>query len=267
MALTHLLADGPTHASAGTGARDARDARGPGGARGSRAKPKLAKAVFIDKDGTLVEDVPYNVDPALLRFTANAVDGLRLLVDAGYLLVVVTNQPGVALGRFDHDALRRLQGALTQMLREAGVPLAGFQACPHAPAAPGGMAACQCRKPAPGMLRQAAAHLELDLAASWMVGDILDDVEAGHRAGCRSVLLDVGNETVWERTLLRTPDLVATDLLGAAQAIIARDGGNARNTGNTGHTRARALPHPAGPAAVTASPSGTLTKEAGRWIG
>ncbi|MDB5895925.1 MAG: D-glycero-D-manno-heptose 1,7-bisphosphate phosphatase [Rhodoferax sp.] len=211
-------------------------------ARGARASARLPRAVFVDKDGTLVEDVPYNVDPALLRFTPNAIDGLRLLVDAGYLIVVVTNQPGVALGRFDQDALRHLQTALTRLLAQAGVPLAGFQFCPHAPAAPGTVAACQCRKPAPGMLQTAASRLNVNLAASWMVGDILDDVEAGHRAGCRSVLLDVGNETLWERTLLRTPDAVASYLLGAAQEILAREGGEARGRGMPRASQSRAAP-------------------------
>lgn len=186
---------------------------------------RRGKAVFVDKDGTLVHDVPYNVDPALLRFTPGALTGLQLLTAAGYDIVVITNQPGIAQGRFDAAALARLQQALTTLLRRAGVPLAGFYACPHAPAADAAGAApgCGCRKPAPGLLRQAADALGLDLGASWMVGDILDDVEAGHRAGCRSVLLDVGNETLWQMSLLRTPELRVANLLEAARQILACD--------------------------------------------
>ncbi len=182
--------------------------------------PPLAPAVFIDKDGTLVENVPYNVDPALVRFTPNAIEGLRRLSDAGYKLVVVTNQPGIAYNYFDRAALTRLQLALQAMLAEAGVTLHGFYACPHAPAAPR-TAGCLCRKPAPGLLHQAARALHLDLGRSWMVGDILDDVEAGHRAGCRSILLDVGNETVWRMSPLRTPQARCADLLQAAEHIVA----------------------------------------------
>jgi histidinol-phosphate phosphatase family protein len=177
-------------------------------------------AAFIDKDGTLVHDEPFNVDPRRIRWTPHAIEGLRLLASQGHLLVIVTNQPGVALGRFEADALQGLQKGLQRMLAEEGLRLSGFYACPHA-AAPDGTPACACRKPQAGLLRDAARRLAVDLTASWMIGDILDDVEAGHRAGCRSVLLDVGNETVWKMSPMRTPDLRATDLLDAARQITA----------------------------------------------
>ncbi len=178
-------------------------------------------AVFLDKDGTLVENVPYNVDPALLRFTRGAIEALRLLADAGYRLFVVSNQPGIALGRFDGAALGRLREALEDRLRAQGVRLAGFYACPHAPTPAGEAPRCGCRKPAPGLLRRAAGEHDLDLSRSWMVGDILDDVEAGRRAGCRTVLLDVGNETVWRPGPLREPHCRAADLLDAARLMLA----------------------------------------------
>jgi len=187
----------------------------------ARARP----AVFLDKDGTLVEDVPYNVDPALLRFTPHALEALRVLADAGLPLVVVSNQPGLATGRFDPAALARLQRALDERLQaEAGVALAGFYVCPHAPGE-GGAPACACRKPAAGLLRQAAREHGLDLPRSTMVGDILDDVEAAHRAGCAAVLLDVGNETEWRDSPLRRPEHRARDLLDAAHWILARQRG------------------------------------------
>ncbi|MBL0727188.1 HAD-IIIA family hydrolase [Piscinibacter sp. HJYY11] len=180
--------------------------------------PRRRRAVFIDKDGTLVENVPYNVDPSLVTFTPHAMQGLRLLSQHGYPLVVVSNQPGVALGYFDEAALAGLRMVLMVRLASHGVRLAGFRCCPHAPDA-----GCSCRKPAPGLLLQAAADLDLDLQRSWMVGDILDDVEAGHRAGCRSVLLDVGNETQWKRSPLREPEFRVANLLEAAETILAAD--------------------------------------------
>lgn len=183
------------------------------------ARTSLRKAVFLDKDGTLVEDVPNNVNPALLRFTPGALAGLRLLADAGYGLIVVSNQPGLALGRFDRVAWRRLQLVLARQLDAAGIALHGFYACPHAPA-PDRTPACSCRKPAAGLFLEAAEALRLDMARSWMIGDILDDVEAGHRAGCRSVLLDRGHETEWVQGPGRVPDLVSADLHTAAQAIL-----------------------------------------------
>jgi histidinol-phosphate phosphatase family protein len=165
----------------------------------------LRPAVFIDKDGTLVEDVPFNADPARLRFMPAAGESLAMLAARGFALVVVTNQSGLALGHFTPQQFDRLQNVLQQRLRdEAGVTLDGFAWCPHAPG-PEGQPACACRKPAPGMLLEAARTHGLDLPQSWMVGDTLDDVEAGRRAGCRSLLLDVGGETVWRRAPLRVP--------------------------------------------------------------
>lgn len=189
--------------------------------------PGLRSAVFVDKDGTLVDDVPYNVDPARLSFTPHALEALRRLAQAGFIVIVVTNQPGVALGHFDGSALQRLQAALTDRLLEAGVALSGFYACPHAPGY-ASLSSCLCRKPAPGLLLEAARCHGIDLGSSWMVGDILDDVEAGHRAGCRSILLDVGNETIWQFSALRTPVYRVPDLLAAAEAILADEGARLR---------------------------------------
>ncbi len=178
-------------------------------------------AVFLDKDGTLVEDVPYNVDPALLRLTPGAGDALRLLSQHGHALVVVTNQPGLALGKFDRQSWMALRHALIERVKqETGVTLDDVLACPHAPSArlaPD----CLCRKPAPGLLRQAAARHQIDLQRSWMVGDILDDVEAGRRAGCRSLLMDVGHETEWRASPLRVPEHRVRDLHEAARWITA----------------------------------------------
>ncbi|CAN5435677.1 HAD-IIIA family hydrolase [soil metagenome] len=181
----------------------------------------MRPAVFIDKDGTLVDDVPYNVDPAKVTFGMDAFEGLRMLHRQGYLLVVVTNQPGIAMGLFDYAALSALERFLVDALQAEGIPLTGFMACPHDPA----VEACFCRKPRPGLLHQAAAQFDIDLVRSWMVGDILNDIEAGHRAGCRTVFMDVGNETEWVRSPLRTPVHSARTLLEAAQVIVAAEAG------------------------------------------
>jgi len=182
----------------------------------------MRPALFVDKDGTLVENVPYNVDPSRIRFTPGALEGLRRLHVHGFVVVLVTNQAGVALGHFDERALWRLEEALTQKLSAAGISLAGMYWCPHHPQAAVARYArhCQCRKPLPGLLHGAARGLDLDLDASWLVGDILDDIEAGRRAGCRTVLLDNGNETQWELSPLRRPHLVVPDLSRAADAIL-----------------------------------------------
>jgi histidinol-phosphate phosphatase family protein len=181
-------------------------------------------AVFLDKDGTLVENVPYNADPARIRLAPGAPDALGLLHGAGYQLLVVTNQAGVARGLFPESALAPVAARLRALLGEAGVPLRGFLYCPHHPDGVVGpyRLRCACRKPAPGLLLRASAAHGLDLAASWMVGDILDDVEAGRRAACRTVLVDAGGETEWRAGPDRRPDHVVGSLLEAARRIVAR---------------------------------------------
>lgn len=162
-------------------------------------------AVFLDKDGTLLVDVPYNADPALVRWQPGACEALASLQQAGYALVVVSNQSGLARGRFSAAQFERLRASIARRLSaEAGVRLTDFVFCPHAPRADGSPA-CVCRKPQPLMLRHAAAEHGLDLKRSWMVGDTLDDVEAGRRAGCRTILYDSGGETLWQTGPERTP--------------------------------------------------------------
>lgn len=181
------------------------------------------RAVFFDKDGTLVENIPYNVDPRKIRLAPGAPAALQVVHRAGFLIVVVTNQAGVATGRFDERALHGVEKRLRELLGLARVPLTAMYWCPHLP---GGTVAryarqCDCRKPKAGMLWRAAREHDIDLAESWMVGDILDDVEAGRRAGCRSILLDIGHETEWTLSTMRLPHVVAPSLRVAAEAIVA----------------------------------------------
>ena len=183
----------------------------------------LKKAVFFDKDGTLVENIPYNAEPSLIRFAPDAASCLRLLYGLGYQLIVVSNQSGVARGYFTEDDLLRVGERLSGMFEEAGVVLLDFCFCPHHPdgVRPGYSQTCLCRKPAPGMLLRASRTHGIDLGASWMIGDILDDVEAGWRAGCTTVLLNNGNETEWRLSRERTPDFVAGSLTETTGIITA----------------------------------------------
>lgn len=179
--------------------------------------------VFLDKDGTLIEDVPYNVDPDRIRLASGAVEGLRSLHRAGYQLIVISNQAGVARGYFPETALVAVEQQLRSLLSDFGVPLAGFYYCPHHP--DGTVSeyaiACDCRKPQPGLILQAAQDWVIDLSHSWFIGDILHDIEAGRAAGCRTILLDNGNETEWELSRSRLPHHVVTNLAEAAQIITA----------------------------------------------
>lgn len=179
----------------------------------------LRSAVFLDKDGTLLRDVPYNVDPARMSYAPGVFLGLRRLGAAGLPLVVVTNQPGIALGRYPDHAMSTVRRRLEGMFQAAGAQLSGYYWCPHRQA-PDGEEGCDCRKPAPGMLLRAAADLGLDLRGSWLIGDILDDVEAAGRAGCRAVLVDAGNETQWRDGPLRRPARIAPDFDAAARTVL-----------------------------------------------
>ena len=181
----------------------------------------MRRAVFFDKDGTLVEDLPPNTDRSLVRFYPGVFTALRLLDRAGFVLIIATNQSGIAEGRCSESDVRRIHTYLHCRLADEGITLGGFYYCPHR--ADGTVAPyaipCQCRKPQPGLLLRACRDLDLDMRQSWMVGDILHDVEAGRWAGCRTILLNNGHETEWLLTESRWPDYIAETLLEAAQLI------------------------------------------------
>lgn len=168
----------------------------------------MSAALFIDKDGTLIENLPFNVDPARMRLTEGMPELLAHVAASGLKLVVVSNQSGAARGLFDEAALQAVGERLATLVADAGGRLDACYFCPHLPDGQVASLAidCGCRKPRPGLLLRAAHDLKLDLADSWMLGDILDDVEAGHRAGCRSLLFDVGHETEWRAGRWRMPD-------------------------------------------------------------
>ena len=182
----------------------------------------MRRAVFIDKDGTLISNVPYNADPDKIVLEYGAVEALRLLKEEGYELIVVSNQAGIAHGYFREEEMQPVIARVRQLLQEGGIVLDGFYYCPHHPA--GKIAeyavSCTCRKPLPGMLLQAAEERDIFLPESWMIGDILHDVEAGNRAGCRSILLNNGNETVWEMNEYNKPEHIADNMLEAARLIV-----------------------------------------------
>jgi D,D-heptose 1,7-bisphosphate phosphatase len=179
------------------------------------------KAVFLDKDGTLIPDIPYNVNPDLITLQPGVIEGLQLLKENGFVFVVISNQAGVARGYFKINDLERVKQKLDFLLNGEGIQIDGYYFCPHHPS--GIIAeysvACNCRKPNPGMILQAAKDLQIDTEESWMIGDILNDVEAGNRAGCKTILLDLGYETEWVEGNFRKPTFVASDFLQAARFI------------------------------------------------
>lgn len=181
----------------------------------------IKKAVFVDKDGTLIPNIPYNVDPEKITIDCETIEGLRLLKEEGFLLIVVSNQSGVAKGYFEEKDLVRVWSRISALLHKHEVSIDAFYYCPHDVT---GVVEqytidCDCRKPMPGMILKACAEFNIDCAQSWMIGDILNDVEAGRRAGCSTVLIDNGNETEWRMNEVRNPHFIAKNFLEAASHI------------------------------------------------
>jgi D-glycero-D-manno-heptose 1,7-bisphosphate phosphatase len=182
------------------------------------------RAVFLDRDGTLVHPRHYPSRPEQLLLYEGIGPELRRLQTAGFRLIVITNQAGIARGYFGEPELAAMHAHLAAELARLGVRLDGVYFCPHHPEGviPELAVACDCRKPAPGMLLRAAAEHAIDLGRSWFVGDILDDVEAGNRAGCGTILVDLGTESLPD-SQLRRPDFVARDTIHALRIIAAAE--------------------------------------------
>lgn len=169
------------------------------------------RAAFLDRDGTIIVDKEYLSDPNEIVLIEGAVEGMKLLLEAGYKLVIVTNQSGIARGLYSIDDYRAVATRLNQRLAASGVPISGAYFCPHHPDFSG---PCECRKPGLGLYREAARNLGIDLASSLYVGDRLRDVEPALALGGRGILID-------PLMTARPPagiDLAA-DLPGAARLI------------------------------------------------
>jgi D-glycero-D-manno-heptose 1,7-bisphosphate phosphatase len=151
------------------------------------------RAVFLDRDGTINIEKDYLYRPEDFEFVPGAAEAVKLLKQHGYLVVVVTNQSGVARGYYTEDDVQNLHSYIDRLLDAAGTAVDAWYYCPHHTAGKGDYAVdCQCRKPLPGMLLKAASDLDIDLSGSWMVGDKLVDVEAGIAAGCKPLLVMTG---------------------------------------------------------------------------
>jgi D-glycero-D-manno-heptose 1,7-bisphosphate phosphatase len=177
------------------------------------------RGVFLDRDGTLIELVPYLHDPEEVRLVPGAADALRRLGEAGWARVVVTNQSGIARGYYDLEAVERVHTRMLERLRDEGAELEAIEICPHHPEYG---SACDCRKPAPGMLSRAARRLGIDPARSWVIGDRWEDIAAGTAIGCRGILVltGYGRDSVEAGA---TRDLVdATEIVDDLPAAIER---------------------------------------------
>lgn len=174
------------------------------------------RAVFLDRDGTLIHDAGYLATPEGVVLLSGVIEALKILRKHQFTLVLVSNQSGIGRGLFTHTQHKQVHTRVVELLAQKGISFTGTYYCLHAP-----WESCYCRKPRPGLLRRAAAEIGLNLEQSFMVGDKLSDVAAGRRAGCYTVLLS-HNKTALaldDVALEEFPHFVAPDLCVAAHWI------------------------------------------------
>lgn len=189
----------------------------------------MHKAVFLDRDGTVNEEVGYLSDLSQLRLIPEAGRAIKMLNDAHFLVILVTNQSGIARGYFTEDFVRETHALLKKKLAEEGARIDGIYYCPHHPKAGETRYTrmCECRKPGIGMIEQAAGEMQIDVRRSYVIGDKWSDVELGQRAGAQSILVstgyaadDPGNK---RPDTVREPDLIARSLGDAVDWILRRE--------------------------------------------
>ncbi len=165
----------------------------------------MNKAVFLDRDGVVIVDKEYLCDPSGVEFIAGAVEALRRLQDAGFLLVVISNQSVIGRGMCADYNVEEVHEHMDKLLAQEGVKLSSIYYCPHAPED-----GCDCRKPKPGMLNLAIKEFDIDASASAMVGDKPSDVEAGEAAGCGLNIL-VGPASGGAKDLSEAAELILAE--------------------------------------------------------
>ena len=187
------------------------------------------RAIFMDRDGTICEEMGYVNHLSRSRLLPRSVEAIRLANDAGYFVVVATNQSGVARGLFGEEMVQAVNRQLAERVAAGGARIDALYFCPHHPreGSPPWRFDCDCRKPKPGMLTRAASEHDLDLGKSWMIGDGFPDIEAGSAAGVRvvQVLTGYGRGLVehHQQEFRARPEHTAEDLLDAVRYIVARD--------------------------------------------
>ncbi len=183
----------------------------------------LRRAVFLDRDGTLIREVGYLRRVEDIAVLPGVAEALRRLGEAGFLRLVVTNQSGVARGYVSREFVDRVNETVRGLLRLEGGDVEGFYVCPHHPEYG---SRCSCRKPGVALVLRAAEEWGIDLPASWVVGDKAEDMELARRAGCRSALVRTGygreSEARMAAEQASAPDVIADDLDAAVEAVLLK---------------------------------------------
>lgn len=170
------------------------------------------KAAFLDRDGTLIEEVNYLSRVEDLRIFPYTFEALTLLKDAGFLLIVVTNQSGIGRGVYDEASMHKIHDAMQMQLDNL---IDAFYFCPHLPCD-----GCSCRKPMLGMLESASKDFPIDMVGSWMIGDKKIDVETARNAGMKSGMVMTGYGRTHSKELITAPDVRAEDLLAVVREVL-----------------------------------------------
>ncbi len=185
----------------------------------------MRPAVFLDRDGTINQEVEYLDNLGDLKLIKGSAQGIGMLNRAGFPVIVITNQSGVARGFFPEEFVNHVHAALSRMLRQEGARVEGWYFCPHHPEAgnPPYRRLCSCRKPGTAMVKKAAGDLDIDLGMSWLVGDSFSDLQTAWNAGMKSILVLTGHGRRTVASLgLRDRErieYVAQDLLDACKWI------------------------------------------------
>lgn len=183
--------------------------------------PRWRRAVFLDRDGTINRDTHFPYRPEELEFEQNAIEGLRILSTLPLDLIVVANQAGIALGHFTRQQMSEFNAALRSGIETAGAHIDAFYYCPHLEPKhlKPGQTPCDCSKPAPGMLLEAAKEFEIDCEKSFLVGDKRSDIAAGKAVGCVTILVKTGKAGREGSALNVEPSHKAADLYEAAVMV------------------------------------------------
>jgi len=178
----------------------------------------MNKAVFLDRDGTVNEEVHYLSDSKDLKLLPRVAEAIKMFNDAEYKVIIITNQSAIAKGFLTIEKLNEIHEKLLTLLNKKGAKIDAIYYCPHHP-----NEGCMCRKPKPGLLLKASKEHNIDLNRSYMVGDKLTDIEAGKRAGCKTILVKTGygKEEIIKINTDNCPDFITDNLYEAAKIIIS----------------------------------------------
>ena len=176
----------------------------------------MNKAVFLDRDGVINVDRGYVHKIKDFEFMPNSIKALKMMQDAGYILIIITSQSGIGIGYYTDEDFKRLNQHMLGSLESGGISITKVYYCPHSPEE-----RCKCRKPSINFIKEAEEEFGIDLGGSFVVGDKTSDIEMGKRAGCRTILVKTGKRGEDNRYKVM-PDQVSEDLYSAAKFMLKR---------------------------------------------